>query len=133
MNVSVDSHIRIEKRHERIFRLADRLDKHVLYRLVHELLDLSLLPGQRQGHNPTDVHIRPVNVHVQFELFADGLDVLEAFLEVGTRAADPDLNFVFDESGGKFAEGTNDALERRRDLVRCLAHGVFSGASTASG
>ena len=131
MNVSVDSHIRIEKRHERFF--ASRTVLINMYRLVHKLLDLSLLPGQCQRHNPTDVHIRPVNVHVQFELFADGLDVLEAFLEVGTRAADPDLNFVFDESGGEFAEGANDTLERRRDLVRCLAHGVFSGASTASG
>ena len=56
-------------------------------------------------------------MHVQFEFFADGLDVLEAFLKVGTCPADPDLDFVLDESRGKFSEGTNNTLKRRRDLV----------------
>ena len=84
---------------------------------MNKLLDVSLLSSQCQGHNSTDVHIWPVNMHVQFELFADGLDVLEAFLEIGACATDPDLNFVLGESGSKFSEGTNDTLERRRNLV----------------
>ena len=56
-------------------------------------------------------------MHVQLQFFADGLDVLEAFLKVGTCPADPDLDFVLNQSRGKFSEGTNDTLERRRDLV----------------
>ena len=97
-------------------------------RLMNKFRDMSLLPGQRQGYNSTDVHIWAVNMHVQFELFADGLDVLEAFLEVGTCAAHPDLNFVLDESWGKLAKGTNDTLEGGRDLAIHLAQGVFSGS-----
>lgn len=102
-------------------------------RLMNKFRDMSLLPSQCQGHNSTDVHIWAVNVHVQFELFADGLDVLEAFLEVGTCAADPDLNFVLDESWGELSKGTNDSFESRRDLAIHLAHGVFSGALSALG
>ena len=86
--------------------------------LVNKFLYVSLLPSQCQGHNSTDVHIWPIHMHVQFELFTDGLDVLETFLEVGTCAADPDLDFVFDEGWGELSEGTNDTLESRRDLTR---------------
>lgn len=100
---------------------------------MNKLRDMSLLPSQCQGHNSTDVHIWAVNMHVQFELFANGLDVLEAFLEVGTCAADPDLNFVLDESWGELSEGTNDTLERGRDLAIRLAYGVFFGALSAFG
>lgn len=65
-------------------------------------------------------------MHIQFELFTDGLDILEAFLEVGTCAADPNLDFVLDESWCELSEGTNDSLERRRDLAIYLAHDVIS-------
>ena len=99
--------------------------------LVNKLLDVSLLPCQCQRYNAADVHIWPVDMHVQFELFADSLDVLEAFLEIGTCAADPDLDFVLNESCGKLSKGTNDTLECRCDLVICLAHNVFSRALTA--
>lgn len=78
---------------------------------MNKLLDMRLLPSQCQGHNPTDVHIWPINMHVQFEFFADSFDILEAFLEVWTCAADPDLNFVLYESWGELSEGTNDTLE----------------------
>ena len=89
---------------------------------MDELLDISFLASQCQGHNPTDVHVWPVDVHVQFELLADGLDVLEAFLEIGTRAANPYLNFVLDEGWGELPEGTNDTFKGRRDLATRLAH-----------
>lgn len=95
-------------------------------RLVNKLFNLSFFASQCQGHNSTDVHIWPVNMHVQFELLTDGLDILEAFLEIRTCAADPDLNFVLNEGWGELSKGTNDTLERRRDLATYLAHDIFS-------
>ena len=89
---------------------------------MDELLDISFLASQCQGHNSTDVHVWPVDVHIQFELLTDGLDILEAFLEIGTRAANPYLNFVLDEGWGELSEGTNDTFESRRDLASCLVH-----------
>lgn len=89
--------------------------------LMNKFLNMSLLSSQCQWHNSTDVHIWAVNMHVQFELFADGLDVLEAFLEVGTCATDPDLDFVLDERWGELSEGTNDTLERGCNLLICFS------------
>ena len=94
--------------------------------LVDKLLDLRFFPGQCQWYDSADVHIWPVNVHVQFELFADGFDILEAFLEVGTCAAHPDLNFVLDKGWGELSEGANDTLKRRRNLAICSASRGFS-------
>ena len=79
---------------------------------MHEFRNLARLPRhQRQRHDSGDVHLRPEDVHVELQLFADGLDVLEAFLVVGPGAADPDLHFVLDERGCEFAEGADDAFE----------------------
>lgn len=81
---------------------------------MNKLLDLSQLPsprGQRQWHNPADMHVRSVDVHIEFELRSHGFDVLEALLEVGACATDPDLDFVLDESGREFTEGADDAFE----------------------
>ena len=89
---------------------------------MDELLDGGFLASQCQGHNSTDMHVWSVDVHVQFELLADCLDVLEAFLEIGTRAANPYLNFVLDEGWGKLSEGTNDTFESRRDLATHLVY-----------
>ena len=77
---------------------------------------MSLLPRQCQRHNSADVHIWPVDVHVELEFFADGLDVLESLLEVGTGAADPDLDIVLDKSCRKFSKSANDTFECRCNL-----------------
>lgn len=86
-------------------------------------LSLKLLDGvvhlagnQRQGHDSRDVHLRAENVHVEIEFLADGLDVLETFLVVGTCATDPDLDLVLVEERRDFAKGTNNALECACDL-----------------
>ena len=60
------------------------------------------------------------------KLFADGLDVLEAFLEVGTRTANPDLDVMLDESWRKLSESTNDTFERRCNLITLLVRRIFS-------
>ena len=57
------------------------------------------------------MHIWTIDVHVQFEFFADGLDVLQSFLEVGTCATDPDGGLVLDQCRGEFSERTDDAFE----------------------
>lgn len=68
------------------------------------------------------MHFRAENVHVQIQLFADGFDVLETFLVIGTGATDPDLDFVFVEEGRDFAEGADDAFECACDLFRrCMS------------
>ena len=82
----------------------------LLNRVVH------LAGNQCQWHNSGDVHLRAENVHVEVQLFADGLDVLETFLVVGTRATDPNLDVVLVEKRCDFAEGTDDTLECAGDL-----------------
>jgi len=78
-----------------------------------KLLDTIVHPArhERQGHNTRDVHLRPKNVHAQPQLLADGLDVPQPFLVIGSRATDPDLDLVLEEEGRDFAEGADDAFE----------------------
>lgn len=94
-------------------------------RLMNKLLNVSFLPSKCQGHNSTDMHVWPVDMHIQFELFADGLDILKAFLEIGACAADPNLDFMLNESWCELSQSTNHTLERRRDLATRLAKDEF--------
>lgn len=86
-------------------------------------LGLKLLDGvvhlawnQCQWDDSGNVHLWAENVHVEVQLFADGLDVLETLLVVGTCATDPDLDLVLVEKRGDFAKGTDDTLECAGDL-----------------
>ena len=105
--------------------------------LSSKLLDIRLLTQQRKRHNATDVQLRSVDMHVQFQLLTDRLDVLQSLLVVGTRATDPDLDLVFVQDGSDLAEGADHALEGRRDVREVgnttadeenLAVGVGGGA-----
>ena len=62
------------------------------------------------------MHLRAEDVHVEAELLADGLDVLETFLVVGACATNPDLDLVLVELASDFAKGADDTLECRSDL-----------------
>ena len=86
--------------------------------LAGKLLDavVPLARHEGQGHDARDVRLRAKDLHEQAQLLADGLDVLEALLVVGTGAADPDLHLVLDEQRGDLAEGADDALECGGDL-----------------
>jgi hypothetical protein len=79
--------------------------------LCAEFLDISLLALKGQRHDTRDVHLGAVDVHVEAELNADGLDVLQTLLVVGTSTADPDLDLVLNQDGGELADGANDTLE----------------------
>ena len=57
------------------------------------------------------MHVWTIDVHVQFEFFADGLDVFQAFLEIGTGTTDPDSCLVLDQCRGDLPECTDDAFE----------------------
>jgi hypothetical protein len=83
-----------------------------------ELLDaLVVLAGDKRERDDTrDVHLRAEDVHVEAELDADGLDVLETLLVVGTGATDPDLDLVLDELGSNLTESADDTLESGSDL-----------------
>ena len=72
--------------------------------------------NQRQRHDPTDMHIRSVNVHVEVEFLTHSFDILQAFLEIGTCTADPDGGFVLDECGCEFPQSADDAFECGCDL-----------------
>lgn len=76
-----------------------------------KLLDVGGLAAESEGNDAGDVHLGPKDVHVEMQLLADGLDVLEAFLVVGASSSDPDLGLVLDEDRGDFSEGADDALE----------------------
>lgn len=81
-----------------------------------------VLAGDKRKRDDTgDVHLRTENVHVEAELDADGLDVLETLLVVGTGATDPDLDVVLDEERSDLAESADDTLESGGDLDKLLA------------
>ena len=86
--------------------------------LTLKLLDAAvhLTRDQRQRHNTRDVHLRPEDVHVEAQLLADRLDVLETLLVVRAGTTDPDLYLVLDKEGCDFAEGADDAFEGACDL-----------------
>jgi hypothetical protein len=96
--------------------------KHTLP-LSLELLDaLVVLAGdKREGNDTRDVHLRAEDVHVKAELDADGLDVLETLLVVGTGATDPDLDLVLDELGSDLTESADDTLESGGDLLNFVS------------
>src|SRR5262245_38975964 len=86
-------------------------------RLTRELLDVCRLTrDQRQRHDTRDVHLRTVHMHVETKFLADGLDVLETLLVVGTRTTNPDLDVVLDERRRNFPQGADDTLEGRRNV-----------------
>jgi hypothetical protein len=91
--------------------------------LTLELLDAGvvLAGDERKRDDTRDVHLRAEDVHVEAELDADGLDVLETFLVVRTGATDPDLDLVLDDERSDLAESANDTLEGGGDLFRVSA------------
>ena len=97
--------------------------ENILFPLALELLDaLVVLAGDKRKRDDTgDVHLGTENVHVEAELDADGLDVLETLLVVGTGAADPDLDVVLDEERGDLAKSADDTLESGGVLWKLLA------------
>lgn len=62
------------------------------------------------------MHLRTEDLHGQAELLANGLDVAETLLIVGTGTTDPDLDLVLDEERSDLTEGADDTLESRGDL-----------------
>ncbi len=72
---------------------------------TRKLLHIALiLPGRQcQRNNAADVHVRAVDVHIELELFSNGLDIPETFLIVGTCATNPDLDLVLDQCRGEFS------------------------------
>jgi len=87
-------------------------------RLTLPLLDAVVHLAWHEGKRDDtgDVHLGTKDVHVELELVASGLDVLQTFLVVGTGTADPDLDFVLLEERGDLAESADDTLESRCDL-----------------
>ena len=62
------------------------------------------------------MHLGAIDVHVESELLADVLDVLETLLVVGTSTTDPDLDLVLVEKSSDFPQGADDTLEGRGDV-----------------
>lgn len=85
----------------------------MLFPLCTKLLDVvGVLAGDEgKGDDTGDVHLGAEDVHVELELLADGLDVLETFLVVGAGTADPDLDVVLNKERGNLAKGADDTLE----------------------
>ena len=78
-----------------------------------KLLHVSFVLARKkcQWHDTTHVHLRAIYMHIQLQLGADCLDVLEAFLVIGPRATNPDLYLVLDEGARNFTERPNDTFE----------------------
>ena len=92
----------------------------LLLPLALELLDTGVVLSRNESERDDagNVHLGTEDVHVEAELDADGLDVLETLLVVGTGAADPDLDLVLDEERCDLTESANDTLESGSDLWR---------------
>lgn len=68
-------------------------------------------------------------MHVQLEFLADGLDILQTLLIVGTCSTNPDRGLVLNQCGCEFPQGANDTLESGSDLW-LLAHDCNAGSVT---
>ena len=75
-----------------------------------------LARDKRKRDNAGDVHLGAEDVHVKAELDADGLDVLETLLVVGSTTTDVDADLVVGERRLVLLEGTNDTLESGSDV-----------------
>ena len=83
-----------------------------------KLFDVRLFArNQSERDDSRNMHLGPVDVHVQLELLTDSFDVLETFLVIGTSTANPDLYLVFVQDCGNFTQRTNYAFEGRGNLV----------------
>ena len=71
---------------------------------------------QGQWYDAAHVHFWTVHVHVQFEFLADGFDVLQTLLIIGSSTANPYLGLVFVQCGGKFPQCADDTLESCSNL-----------------
>ena len=91
--------------------------------LALELLDavVELAGDKGKWHDPGHVHLWAEYVHVEVELLADGLDILETFLVVWSCATHPDLDLVLVEERSNLTESANDTLECACDLQCCLS------------
>lgn len=89
-----------------------------IYLSTLELFDVFFpLPRcQGQRYNTADVHIGTINMHIKLQLLANGLDVFETLLIIGSRSTNPDLNFVLDERAGDLSQCANDAFKCRCNL-----------------
>ena len=87
-------------------------------RLSLKLLDarVHLARDKCERHNTRDVHLWAENVHVQAQFLANGLDVLETFLVVGSGTTHPDLDLVLDKKLCDSTESADDTLECACDL-----------------
>lgn len=95
--------------------------------LCVKLLDavVVLAGNKRKRHDTRDVHLRAEDVHIEIQLFANGLDVFETFLVVWTGSADPNLDLVLVEEGCDFSQRANDTLESAGDLMAELASRIY--------
>ena len=62
------------------------------------------------------MHLGAEDVHVEAELLADVLDVLQTLLVVGTSTTDPDLDLVLVERGSNLPQSADDTLEGRGNI-----------------
>lgn len=62
------------------------------------------------------MHVRSVDVHVELQLLADRLDVLQSLLVVGSGTSDPDLDLVLNDGWCILADGLDDTLECGGDV-----------------
>ena len=62
------------------------------------------------------MHLRTINMHVELELLADALNVLQSLLVIRPGTTNPDLRLVFVQGRGDFTQGADDAFERRGDV-----------------
>jgi len=81
-----------------------------------------LARNKRKRDDTGDVHLRAEDVHVEAELDADGLDVLETLLVVGAGATDPDLDLVLDQKRSDLTESANDTLESGGNLFSTVSY-----------
>lgn len=92
-------------------------------RLCAEFLDavVHLARHKCERDDSRNVHFGAEHVHVEIELLANRLDVLETFLVVWTSTADPDLDLVLVEEWSDFPESADDTLESRCDLKEIVS------------
>lgn len=74
---------------------------------------------------------RSVNMHVEFQLLPNRLDILQTLLVVGSSTADPDLDFVLQEYLCELTESANNTLEGGSNVLKHIL--VLGGGKEPGG
>jgi hypothetical protein len=77
-----------------------------------------VLAKESHRYDTRNVAFRSIDVHVQFQLLPNSLDVLQTLLIVRPSTTDPDLDLVLQEYRSELTESADDTFESGCNILQ---------------